>query len=530
MHYNRLLIAIISLFVFSPVFAQTKLSKKQLMQERIQLMQTIDSLKQLIEAQTIEATQEVEEAENCSEINYAGSEEFSGVEPGSNPDSLLTEWYNQKKVSFSDTDIMNLDSIKYTSNIPDAVYMERINKINSYIPLHFNDIIKNHIIYYTDKMPERARHILGLCEYYMPIIEEIFDYYGLPKELKAVAIIESALNPTATSRVGAKGMWQFMYNTARQYNLKITSYVDERMDVVKSCHAAAKYLRDSYTIFGDWSLAISSYNCGIGNVNKAIRRAGSREFWDIYRYLPRETRGYVPSFVAALYLMHYYKDHGIIPAQLEMPPHVDTFQIKKNLHFEQISKVVGVPIEEIKTYNTQYIENIIPGNESGYILRLPYKYTNRFIDMEDSVYRYKDSVYFNAVTKKSIKESASGNRVHVVKRGETLGHIAMKYRVSVANLKRWNNLRSNNIRIGQRLRIYGGAAPAKSSASSSSSSSSASTTKSGGYQWYTIKKNDTLSGIADKFPGVSLNDILKLNGFTTRTKIYPGKRIKIKKL
>ena len=189
-------------------------------------------------------------------------------------------------------------------------------------------------------MPERARHILGLCEYYMPIIEEIFDYYGLPKELKAVAIIESALNPTATSRVGAKGMWQFMYNTARQYNLKITSYVDERMDVVKSCHAAAKYLRDSYTIFGDWSLAISSYNCGIGNVNKAIRRAGSREFWDIYRYLPRETRGYVPSFVAALYLMHYYKDHGIIPAQLEMPPHVDTFQIKKNLHFEQISKVV----------------------------------------------------------------------------------------------------------------------------------------------------------------------------------------------
>lgn len=529
MHRNRLLIAIITLFVVSPAFSQTKLTKKQLLKERMQFMHTIDSLKQIIENECINIS-DIENIENGqqeeeAEINYLGSEEFIGVEPGSNPDSLLTEWYQQKKLSLTDTELINLDSIKYTSNIPDAVYMERLNKINSYIPLHFNDIIKNHIIYYTDKMPERARHILGLCEYYMPIIEEIFDYYGLPKELKAMAIIESALNPTATSRVGAKGLWQFMYMTARQYNLKITSYVDERMDVVKSCHAAAKYLRDSYTIYGDWSLAISSYNCGIGNVNKAIRRAGSREFWDIYRFLPRETRGYVPSFVAALYLLNYHKEHGIIPDNLEMPPHVDTFQIKKNLHFEQISKVVGVPIEEIRTYNTQYIEDIIPGNESGYILRLPYKYTNRFIDMEDSVYRYKDTTYFNAVTKKSIKESATGNRIHVVRRGETLGHIALKYRVSVANLKRWNNLRSNNIRIGQKLRIYGGAAPAKKT-----SSSSATTTKSEGYQWYTIKKNDTLSGIADKFPGVSLNDILKLNGFTTRTKIYPGRKIKIKKL
>ncbi len=530
MHRNRLLIAILTLFVISPAFAQTKLSKKQLIKERMQLMQTIDSLKQIIsESENFEEEEYQQMQEQQTDLNYDGSEEFIGVEPGCNPDSLLTEWYNQKKISSFDTEIMNLDSIKYTSNIPDAVYMERINKINSYIPLHFNDIIKNHIIFYTDKMPERARHILGLCEYYMPIIEEVFDYYGLPKELKAMAIIESALNPTATSRVGAKGLWQFMYQTARQYNLKITSYVDERMDVVKSCHAAAKYLRDSYTIYGDWSLAISSYNCGIGNVNKAIRRAGSREFWDIYRFLPRETRGYVPSFVAALYLLHYHKEHGIVPKNMEMPPHVDTFQIKKNLHFEQISKVVGVPMEEIKTYNTQYIEDIIPGNESGYILRLPYKYTNKFIDMEDSIYRYKDTVYFSALTKKSIKESATGNSFHVVKRNETLGHIAIKYKVSVASLKRWNNLRSNNIRVGQRLRIYGGVAPAKSS-STSKSTSSATTTNSSGYQWYTIKKNDTLSGIADKFPGVSLNDILRLNNFTTRTKIYPGKKIKIKKL
>lgn len=515
-----------------------KLTKKQLLKERIELQKTIDSLKSIIEGGALEMsdTTQFEEDTEYNGINYVDSEDFANAAPGSNPDSLMNMWYIQKNLTLDIAD-RNLDSVTLTSNIPDEVYMERLNRINSFIPLSYNSVVRNHIIYYTEKMPSKAAQILGLSAYYLPQFEEIFDYYGLPKELKAMAIIESALNPVAVSRARAKGMWQFMYRTALQYNLKINSYIDERLDPIASAHAAAKYLRDSYTIFGDWFLAISSYNCGVGNVNKAIRRAGSRDFWKIYPYLPRETRGYVPSFIAALYMLEYYKEHNMQPAQLNMPAHIDTFKVHKNLHFEQISAVVGVPMDDLKNYNPQYIENIIPGNSGEQILKLPYNYTNAFIEKEKEVYTYKDSIYFNPITKESIKKNASlssgGNITHVVKRGETLGHIAMKYRVSVKNLMRWNGLTSKSVlRIGQRLKINGGTAPAvkSSGGGSKSSGGSAATSKSGGYEWYTIKKGDTLLGIAYKFSGVSLNDILRLNGLTKNSKIYPGRKIKIRKL
>ncbi|MBO5700676.1 MAG: LysM peptidoglycan-binding domain-containing protein [Bacteroidales bacterium] len=515
-----------------------KLTKKQLLKERIELQKTIDSLKSIIEGGALEMsdTTQFEEDTEYNGINYVDSEDFANAAPGSNPDSLMNMWYIQKNLTLDIAD-RNLDSVTLTSNIPDEVYMERLNRINSFIPLSYNSVVRNHIIYYTEKMPSKAAQILGLSAYYLPQFEEIFDYYGLPKELKAMAIIESALNPVAVSRARAKGMWQFMYRTALQYNLKINSYIDERLDPVASAHAAAKYLRDSYTIFGDWFLAISSYNCGVGNVNKAIRRAGSRDFWKIYPYLPRETRGYVPSFIAALYMLEYYKEHNMQPAQLNMPAHIDTFKVHKNLHFEQISAVVGVPMDDLKNYNPQYIEHIIPGNSGEQILKLPYNYTNAFIEKEKEVYTYKDSIYFNPITKESIKKNASlssgGNITHVVKRGETLGHIAMKYRVSVKNLMRWNGLTSKSVlRIGQRLKINGGTAPAVTSSGGGSKASggSAATSKSGGYEWYTIKKGDTLLGIAYKFSGVSLNDILRLNGLTKNSKIYPGRKIKIKKL
>ena len=515
-----------------------KLTKKQLLKERIELQKTIDSLKSIIEGGALEMsdTTQFEEDTEYNGINYVDSEDFANAAPGSNPDSLMNMWYIQKNLTLDIAD-RNLDSVTLTSNIPDEVYMERLNRINSFIPLSYNSVVRNHIIYYTEKMPSKAAQILGLSAYYLPQFEEIFDYYGLPKELKAMAIIESALNPVAVSRARAKGMWQFMYRTALQYNLKINSYIDERLDPIASAHAAAKYLRDSYTIFGDWFLAISSYNCGVGNVNKAIRRAGSRDFWKIYPYLPRETRGYVPSFIAALYMLEYYKEHNMQPAQLNMPAHIDTFKVHKNLHFEQISAVVGVPMDDLKNYNPQYIEHIIPGNSGEQILKLPYNYTNAFIEKEKEVYTYKDSIYFNPITKESIKKNASlssgGNITHVVKRGETLGHIAMKYRVSVKNLMRWNGLTSKSVlRIGQRLKINGGTAPAVTSSGGGSKASggSAATSKSGGYEWYTIKKGDTLLGIAYKFSGVSLNDILRLNGLNKNSKIYPGRKIKIRKL
>ena len=528
------------LFVAIPFAASAqnkKLSKKQLLKERIELQKTIDSLKSIIEGGTVEMSDTTQYDADTEDngFNYIDSENFANVAPGSNPDSLMNMWYIQKNLTLDFAD-RNLDSVTLTSNIPDEVYMERLNRINSFIPLSYNSVVKNHIIYYTEKMPSKAAQILGLSAYYLPQFEEIFDFYGLPKELKAMAIIESALNPVAISRARAKGMWQFMYRTALQYNLKINSYIDERLDPVASAHAAAKYLRDSYTIFGDWFLAISSYNCGVGNVNKAIRRAGSRDFWKIYPYLPRETRGYVPSFIAALYMLEYYKEHNMQPAQLNMPAHVDTFKIHKNLHFEQISAVVGVPMDDLKNYNPQYIEHIIPGNSGEQILKLPYNYTNTFIEKEKEVYSYKDSIYFNPITRESIKKNAAlasgGNQTHTVKRGETLGHIAMKYRVSVNNLMKWNGLTSKSVlRIGQKIKIYGGTPSAKSSGSSSKSSGgSASTSKSGGYEWYTIKKGDTLLGIAYKFKGVSMNDILQLNGLNKNSKIYPGRKIKIRKL
>ena len=540
-YYRTLLIAITLVFALPFAANAQKLTKKQLLKERIELQRTIDSLKGIIEGGALEMsdTTQFEESATNGTFNFEDNMQFADVDPGCNPDSLLSMWYIQKRLTLNETET-SLDSVTLTSNIPDEVYIERLNRINSFIPLSYNSVVKNHIIYYTEKMPSKAGNILGLSAYYLPMFEEVFDYYGLPKELKAMAIIESALNPVATSRARARGMWQFMYRTALQYNLKINSYVDERLDPLAATHAAAKYLRDSYTIFGDWFLAISSYNCGVGNVNKAIRRAGSRDFWKIYPYLPRETRGYVPSFIAALYMLEYYKEHNLQPTQFNLPAHLDTVKVNRNVHFEQISAVIGIPLEDLKSYNTQYTQNIVPGAGGECTIQLPYNYTIPFVEKEQEIYAYKDSVYFNPITKNSIKEGTSsvggGQITHKVKKGETLGHIAMKYRVSVKNLMKWNGLTSKSVlRIGQRLTIYSGSGPAVSQSSSSkpsgsSSSGSAGTSKSGGYEWYTIKKGDTLLGIAYKFNGVSLNDILKLNGLTKNSKIYPGRKIKIRKL
>ena len=245
-------------------------------------------------------------------------------------DSLLNIWYAHQMATESDIEQYDMDSVRFQSNVPDEVYIERLKQMNSFITLPYNDIVKNYIILYSEKMPTKMAHMLGLSKYYMPIFEETFNKYDMPEELKAMAINESAL---AVSRVGAKGMWQFMYATAKMYGLHIDSFVDERLDPVKSADAAARYMMDAYKIFGDWSLAIASYNCGAGNVNKAIRRSGgSRAFWDIWPYLPRETRGYVPAFVGALYAMHYHKEHGIKPEAVEMPVQVDTFKINRQLH------------------------------------------------------------------------------------------------------------------------------------------------------------------------------------------------------
>ena len=454
-------------------------------------------------------------------------------------DSLLNIWYLQQKISDSGKMEYDMDTVRFRSDVPDSVYVERIKAMNSFIDLPYNSIVRNYIILYSEKMNKQMGQVLGLCSYYRPIIAEIFDEHGIPLELKAMAVIESSLNPTAVSRAGAKGMWQFMYSTAKLYGLGIDSFVDERLDPVKAAHAAAEYLKDSYNIFGDWNLAIASYNCGAGNVNRAIRRSGGkRAFWDIYPYLPRETRGYVPAFVGALYTMTYYKEHGIEPAAVEMPVHVDTFRINRMLHFKQVSELAGIPLADLKNLNPQYKHEIIPGNEKEYILRIPYNYANSFIDHEDSLYAYKADEFFNPVVIKKIKDGGDGERiVHRVRSGEVLGKIAIRYRVTVSQIKRWNNLRSDNIRIGQRLVIYrGGNAPVTASSSTRKQQNTdkpapphkSSVPMDADYTVYTVKSGDSLYLIAKNYPGVSAQNIMDFNGISS--KIKPGMKIRIPKL
>ena len=510
-------------------------NKKKLEEEKRRLLEVIDSLQTELDRyrEVVDLTDslELEMLAAYGETIERSTEEFQPMEYTAEvSDSLLSIWYSHKQAYAEDE--INLDSVKFASNVPDEVYIERLKQMNSFITLPYNDIVRNYIIMYSEKMPTRMAHMLGMCKYYMPIFEDILIRYDMPQELKAMTIIESAMNPRATSRVGAKGMWQFMYSTAKQYGLHVDSFVDERMDPVKSAEAAAQYLQDSYEIFGDWNLAIASYNCGIGNVNKAIRRAGGkRDFWSIWPYLPRETRGYVPAFVGALYTMKYYKEHGIKPEAVGMPVAVDTFYINKQLHLKQVSELTGAPLEELKDLKPQYKHEIIPGHEREYILRLPYNYTNQFIEFEDSLYKHKADVYFNPATIKKIKDGGDGELIiYKVKSGDYLGKIAGQYRVSVAQIKKWNNLKSNDIRVGQRLTIYrGGVAPSSSSKSSSSSSSSTATSSSstatGNKITYTVKSGDVLGRIAEKH-GVSLANLKSWNGLTSNN-IQVGQKLVI---
>ncbi|MBR5018766.1 MAG: LysM peptidoglycan-binding domain-containing protein [Bacteroidales bacterium] len=529
-----------AVFLLSPCLGHAQIfgEKKRQSQLIEELTHRIDSLQQAYDSlyneyQMLAAPANDEDGDILVDDDIENLIEYNS----DNIDSLLNIYYIQKQIDVNEFDVATLELDSLTSNIPDQVYIDRLQKMNSFIPVQFNKAVKNAIIRYTERMPMATARIIGLSTYYMPLFEEIFDEYGLPKELKAMAVIESALNPRAVSRARAKGMWQFMYNTGKMYGLEMTSYVDERYDPLTSCRAAARLLKDSYMVFGDWSLAIASYNCGAGNVSKAIRRSGGKtDFWEIYNYLPRETRGYIPAFIAALYTLNYYPEHGIVPTQVSLPAHVDTFHVNKNLHFGQISETIGIPMETLRDLNPQYLHDIIPGTDHTYILNLPHQYTLAYVDVQDTIYRYKDSVFFNPVAVQKIKETGgSGEQrvIHKVKNGETLSSIATKHHTTVANIKRWNGLKSNTIHTGQRLYIYGPAGKPSGSSSSGTTTKPASSTKSSGQtstaatSTYTVKKGDTLSSIAKK-TGVSLNTLYKLNGLNAKSVIRPGMKIRTK--
>ncbi len=397
---------------------------------------------------------------NASSFSGSNNTSPSGLSRRSQSDTLMA-WYMHRASRNASREQYNMDSVRFTTDVPDTTLMRRLRDMNSFISLPYNETVKNYMILYSEKMPRRMAEILALSEYYMPIFEETFRRYDLPLELKYVAIIESAMNPRAESRVGAKGIWQFMYRTGLSYGLKIDSYIDERMDPFASADAAARYFKDAYRIFGDWPLAISAYNCGSGNVNKAIKRAdGKRDFWSIYEYLPRETRGYVPAMVGAMYAMNYASEYGLRPDPKALPVYVDTFRINRNLHFAQISEVLGIPIDDIRDLNPQYHKDIVPGE--GNVLRLPFNYTSQFLEMQDSIYRYKAETMFAAriqdgreiVQGRPVPTSQGTSWVYYkVKSGDNLGKIAKKYHTTVKNLKSWNNLKSDMIREGQRLKV-----------------------------------------------------------------------------
>ena len=352
------------------------------------------------------------------------------------------------------------------------VFIERLKRIPSIIEMPYNEVVQKFIDRYSGRLRHSVSYMLGASNFYMPIFEEALETYGLPLELKYLPVIESALNPKAVSRVGATGLWQFMLATGKRYGLEVNSLVDERRDPIKASYAAANYLSDLYKVFGDWNLVIAAYNCGPDQINKAIHRSkGSKDYWQIYPYLPKETRGYVPAFIAANYIMTYYCEHNICPMTTRLPAKTDTIMVSRNVHLEQIAAVCNIDIEQLRTLNPAYRRDIVPGATKLSAVRLPQTEVGKFIDLEDSIYAYNAEVLFSkratvevnddvpTYTRKSSsrsrsKKARSSRGISVtVKSGQTLSEIARRNGTTVAKLKRLNGIKGSNIRAGKKLRV-----------------------------------------------------------------------------
>jgi membrane-bound lytic murein transglycosylase D len=336
----------------------------------------------------------------------------------------------------------------------DSVYVDRLSRLNTIIELPYNSIVRNCIDLYVDRRRNKVEYMLGLENFYFPMIEQALDENNLPLELKYLVVIESALNPVALSRVGASGLWQFMLPTGKQYGLEINSLVDERRDPFKATYAACEYFKDMYRIYGDWTLVIAAYNCGSGNVNKAIRRAGSNDYWKIYPYLPRETRLYVPLFIAATYVMNYYANHQLRPVQTDLPIAVDTVMVNQTIHFDQIAEILNVDKELIRLLNPQYKRDIIPGNSKTRVLKLPALQAYAFVEKENTIVNHRKDELFANRTYAGSTGSNKEKIVHKVKKGETAVSIGNKYGVTATNIRKWNKLKSNRRGIGRKIIVY----------------------------------------------------------------------------
>ena len=487
-------------------------------------------------------------------------------------DSLYFAWQsNRLPIRFYQDTAIAFAKNNSIPDLPDSVFVKRLAGIPSAIELTYNKQVRSYLDLYTKSRRKQVSIMLGLSDYYFPMIEAKLDAYGLPFELKYLPIIESALNPIAKSKAGAQGMWQFMLGTAKLYKLNVNSFIDERLDPERSTEVACRYLKELYSIFGDWHMVIAAYNCGPGNMKKAIQRAGGKKnYWDVFYYLPVETRGFVPAFIAATYIMNYSQDHGFYAVRPTMPINSDTVLVRNELHLGQVSDVLGVDLPTLQMLNPKYRRKILPAAGGPYELRLPNDKIGSFITFQDSILKYKTEVYLakNNMDKeptragksksksKAVNETPVGSDgaiTYIVKSGDNLGAISARYKVTVNAIKDWNELKNNNLSIGQKLTVYvavpKATAPrdtsntvvaanqqkdvkdnnaAKVAQQSAPSASAAPAGQADQFVLYTVRSGDNLWTIAQKYPGTSHEDIMKLNQMTG-SKLQTGQVLKIKR-
>jgi membrane-bound lytic murein transglycosylase D len=413
--------------------------------------------------------------------------------------------------------------------LPTEVLKQRLKELNERTPfnIEYNPSLESVIKGYLKNRRRTMAKLMALSDYYFPMFEEALDRYNLPLEMKYLAIVESALNPRAQSRVGATGLWQFMYGTGKMFGLDVSSYVDDRSDPVLATEAACKYLESLYGSLEDWDLALAAYNSGPGNVSKAIRRSGGRKnYWNIRQYLPRETAGYVPAFIATMYIFEYAKEHGFESNGPRIPYiATDTIRVKKRISLEHVAQVANLDLAEIEFLNPSYKLGIIPiiANEN-YMLRLPVDVVGKFLSNEEAIYAYAASEFDKG--EKTLPEllEVSDQVRYRVRSGDYLGKIASRHGVTVSQIKRWNGLRSNNLKIGQRLILH----PRPSANKKSSVTSNTVTTTENNSKIYTVKSGDSLWSISQKFPGVSVENIKKWNDISSN-KLKPGTKLRILK-
>ncbi|MGL4993212.1 MAG: LysM peptidoglycan-binding domain-containing protein [Bacteroidales bacterium] len=452
-------------------------------------------------------------------------------------DSLVSQWAISARMV---VDSSCTTRKSHCSPLPDSVYIERLKSITNEIEMPFSREVKAFIELYTGRRRVMVERILGLSQYYFPIIEQALDAESLPLELKYIAILESALNPKAVSNVGATGLWQFMLPTGKAFGLEVSTMIDERRDPIKSTTAAVKMLKELYRIYGDWNLTLAAYNCGPGNLNKAIRRSGGkRDYWAIYNQLPKGTREYIPLFISLNYIMNFHKEHEICPSISPIALDMDTIHINRRVHFEQIADLLDVSVEELRAYNPQYKRDIIPGNQKEYSLRLPFNLMQSYIVSEDSIYKHRANELLanhRVTVRPGAGNTPGGNTniasgdIYTVRSGDNLGSIAKRHGTTVSKIKTLNNLTSDKLSIGQKLAVRETASVNTNQASTTNNSSTRSIKQVDNNdimepsRYYTVQSGDSFWNIAKKTQ-TTVQRLLQANNMHERSKLQPGQKL-----